>query len=85
VLGHEEAAVSVHWPEADASALVSEMIEIVVQVNGRLRGRIAVTADADTETITAAALADDNVRRFVGASKIRKTIVVPGRLVNVVV
>jgi leucyl-tRNA synthetase len=85
VLGHEEAAVSVHWPQADASALVSEMIEIVVQVNGRLRGRIAVTADADTETITAAALADDNVRRFVGASKIRKTIVVPGRLVNVVV
>jgi leucyl-tRNA synthetase len=84
-LGHAEAAVNVSWPEADASALVREMVEIVVQVNGKLRGRIAVAADSDTETITAAALSDDNVRRFVGDSKIRKTIVVPGRLVNVVV
>jgi leucyl-tRNA synthetase len=84
-LGHEEAAVNVRWPSADASALVREMVEIVVQVNGKLRGRIAVAADSDTETITAAALADDNVRRFVGDNEIRRTIVVPGRLVNVVV
>ena len=84
-LGHGEAVVNVRWPSADASALVLEMVEIVVQVNGKLRGRIAVAANSDTETITAAALADDNVRRFVGDNKIRKTIVVPGRLVNVVV
>jgi leucyl-tRNA synthetase len=85
VLGHEEAPVNVRWPEADASALVRDMIEIVVQVNGKLRGRISVPADSDTDAISAAALGDDNVRRFVGGKQIRKTIVVPGRLVNVVV
>ena len=85
VLGHEEAVVNVPWPRADASALVREMVEIVVQVNGKLRGRISVAADAGTEAISAAALADENVKRFVADKPIRKTIVVPGRLVNVVV
>ena len=85
VLGHEEAVVNVRWPEADRSALVLDMVEIVVQVNGKLRGRISVAADSDTDTISKAALADENVRRFVGDKSIRKTIVVPGRLVNVVV
>jgi leucyl-tRNA synthetase len=84
-LGHNEAVVNVRWPEADASALVLEMVEIVVQVNGKLRGRISVAAGSDTDTISRAALADENVRRFVGDKSIRKTIVVPGRLVNVVV
>jgi leucyl-tRNA synthetase len=84
-LGHDEAVVNVRWPEADASALVLEMIEIVVQVNGKLRGRISVAAGSDTATISEAALADENVKRFVGDKTIRKTIVVPGRLVNVVV
>jgi leucyl-tRNA synthetase len=56
-----------------------------VQVNGKLRGRISVAADSDADTISKAALADENVRRFVGDKSIRKTIVVPGRLVNVVV
>ena len=60
-------------------------MEIVVQVNGRLRGRISVAADADTETVKSLALADANVQRFVGDAVIRKTIVVPGRLVNIVV
>ena len=85
VLGHEDAVVNVPWPRADASALVREMVEIVVQVNGKLRGRISVAADAGTEAISAAALADENVKRFVADKPIRKTIVVPGRLVNVVV
>jgi leucyl-tRNA synthetase len=85
VLGHEEAIVNVRWPEADASALVLDMVEIVVQVNGKLRGRISVAADSDADTISKAALADENVKRFVGDKSIRKTIVVPGRLVNVVV
>jgi leucyl-tRNA synthetase len=84
-LGHGTAAVNERWPDADPSALVRELIEIVVQVNGKLRGRISVAADADKDTISAAALADDNVRRFVADKTIRKTIVVPGRLVNVVV
>jgi leucyl-tRNA synthetase len=85
VLGHEEAVVNVRWPVADPSALVLDMVEIVVQVNGKLRGRISVAAGSDTDTISKAALADENVRRFVGDKSIRKTIVVPGRLVNVVV
>ena len=84
-LGHEEAIVNVPWPKADGSALVREMVEIVVQVNGKLRGRISVAAGSDTDTISAAALADENVKRFVADKPIRKTIVVPGRLVNVVV
>jgi leucyl-tRNA synthetase len=84
-LGHEEAIVNVPWPKADASALVREMVEIVVQVNGKLRGRISVAAGSDTDTISAAALADENVKRFVADKPIRKTVVVPGRLVNVVV
>jgi leucyl-tRNA synthetase len=84
-LGHSSAPVDVPWPEPDQSALARDMIEIVVQVNGKLRGRITVDADADSETISTIALANDNVRRFIVDKTIRKTIVVPGRLVNVVV
>ena len=61
------------------------MVEIVVQVNGKLRGRISVPADADQDTIAAQALADENVQRFTEGKEVRKTIVVPGRLVNIVV
>jgi leucyl-tRNA synthetase len=61
------------------------MIEIIVQVNGKLRSRISVAADADKDSISAMALADKNVQRFIANKEIRKTIVVPGRLVNVVV
>ena len=85
VLGHRTAPVDVRWPEPDSTALVRAMIEIVVQVNGKLRGRITVDADADNETISELALAEENVRRFVADKTIRKTVVVPGRLVNVVV
>ncbi len=60
-------------------------MEIVVQVNGKLRARITVPADADEESVREAALADPNVRKFVGAAPVRKVIVVPGKLVNVVV
>ncbi len=84
-LGHESAPVNEVWPACDESALVQEMIEIVVQVNGKLRGRISVAVDADSDSISETALADENVKRFVADKTIRKTIVVPGRLVNVVV
>jgi leucyl-tRNA synthetase len=84
-LGHATVPVDERWPAADASALVQSMVEIVVQVNGKLRGRISVAADADADAVSAAALNDANVKRFVGDKAIRKTIVVPGRLVNVVV
>jgi leucyl-tRNA synthetase len=60
------------------------MLEIVVQVNGKLRGRIAVPAGAGEAQVRAAALADANVQKFIAAATIRKVIVVPGKLVNVV-
>jgi len=84
-LGHESAAVNEGWPVFDESALAQDTIEIVVQVNGKLRGRILVAVDADSDSISAQALADENVKRFVADKTVRKTIVVPGRLVNVVV
>ena len=73
------------WPEPDARALVREHIELVVQVNGRLRGRIHVAAGADRGTIESAALQEANVHRFIADKSIKKVIVVPGRLVNIVV
>jgi len=84
-LGHSGAIVDAPWPSSDAGALAQDAIEIVAQVNGKLRSRITVPADADEEAIKAAALADANVRRFVEGRPVRKVIVVKGRLVNVVV
>jgi len=84
-LGHQTAPVYERWPVVDPAALAQDMVEIVVQVNGKLRARISVAVDADKDAISKLALADDNVQRFVADKPIRKTIVVPGRLVNVVV
>jgi len=84
-LGHETALIDVPWPAADEAALEADLVEIVVQVNGKLRGRISVTADADNDAVGEQALADPNVQRFVADKEVRKMIVVPGRLVNIVV
>ncbi|MEM9402488.1 MAG: leucine--tRNA ligase [Pseudomonadota bacterium] len=84
-LGHVAPLIEQRWPAVDASALVKDELEIVVQVNGKLRGRISVAADADRESIATLALEDDNVQRFVDGQTVRKTIVVPGKLVNIVV
>jgi len=84
-LGHETALIDRRWPEFDEAALELDMIELVVQVNGKLRGRVAVPADASKDDIEKLAIADDNVQRFVDGQAIRKIIVVPGRLVNIVV
>jgi len=84
-LGHETALIDQRWPEFDESALELDMIELVVQVNGKLRGRVSVPADADKASIEQTAVTDENVQRFVDGKEIRKVIVVPGRLVNIVV
>jgi leucyl-tRNA synthetase len=84
-LGHSTALIDETWPPVDAAALEQSMIEIVVQVNGKLRSRITVAAGADDEAVRKAALADPHVRKFVGDGTVRKVIVVPGKLVNVVV
>ena len=84
-LGHESALIDQLWPEVDSSALELDLIELVIQVNGKLRGRVSIEADADREAVEAHALADENVQRFIAGKDIRKVIVVPGRLVNIVV
>ncbi|MDH5738061.1 MAG: leucine--tRNA ligase, partial [Gammaproteobacteria bacterium] len=73
------------WPTVDKSALVRDNVEIVVQVNGKLRGRISVPVTAAREQIEQSALADENVQRFTEGKTVVKVIVVPGKLVNVVV
>ncbi len=84
-LGHEEELIDQRWPDVDEAALAQELVEMVVQVNGKLRARIAVAADAHKDVAEAQALGNENVQRFIAGKEIRKIIVVPGRLVNVVV
>jgi leucyl-tRNA synthetase len=84
-MGYTEPLIDQQWPGFDKAALEQDTVELVVQVNGKLRGRISVAADADENAIIEQALADENVHRFVGSNEVRKVIVVPGRLVNVVV
>ncbi|MGI9342619.1 MAG: leucine--tRNA ligase [Gammaproteobacteria bacterium] len=85
VLGHPDQIVDAAWPTADPAAMEADSVQIIVQVNGKLRARLELPATASKEEIEAAALADENVRRFVADKAVRKTIVVPGKLVNVVV
>jgi leucyl-tRNA synthetase len=84
-VGGHGAILDAPWPKADAAALVTDEIELVVQVNGKLRGQIRVSAKADKAAVEAAALADANVQKYVAGQVVKKLIVVPGKLVNVVV
>jgi leucyl-tRNA synthetase len=83
-LGYGDDILHAKWPEVDEQALVKDSIELVVQVNGKVRGKVSVPAGADKEAIEEAALADEKVQSFINDMTIRKIIVVPGRLVNVV-
>ena len=71
------------WDIPDA--LVQDTVELVVQVNGKVRGKVSVAADAGKDVIEDAAMADENVQRFADGKQVVKVIVVPGRLVNIVV
>jgi leucyl-tRNA synthetase len=82
-LGHGGAVVDERWPEVDASALAQDVVEIVVQVNGKLRGRVSIPAGAPEAVARATALADANVAKFVAGQPVRKLVYVPGKLVNV--
>jgi leucyl-tRNA synthetase len=84
-LGCEGDVLNAAWPQPDAAALVQDTIELVVQVNGKVRGKVSVAADAAKDVIEQTALADENVQRFTEGLNVVKVIVVPGRLVNVVV
>jgi leucyl-tRNA synthetase len=83
-LGHTE-ALTAPWPTVDESALVQDTVQLVIQVNGKVRAKINVAADADEDVVLHTALADENVQKHMVNKTIRKKIVVPGRLVNIVV
>lgn len=85
LLGHDEAVVNCSWPVFDESALVKDSIDLMIQVNGKLRGKMSVAADADKDAIEAEAMKDENVQKFLEGKTVRKVIVVPGRLINIVV
>jgi len=83
-LGHTDAIIDAGWPTFDESALAQETATIVVQVNGKLRAKLELSTDASKEELEAAALADESVSKHIDGLNIRKVIVVPGRLVNIV-
>ena len=83
-LGHNEAIIDARWPVQDESALVQDKLQLVIQVNGKLRGQIYMPADASGGEVEAAARVNENVLRFTEGLTIRKVIVVPGKLVNIV-
>jgi leucyl-tRNA synthetase len=85
VLGQESLLLDHGWPKVDEAALVKDSLQIIVQVNGKLRSRVEVPASADKSQVEAAAFADENVLRFTEGKQIIKVIVVPGKLVNIVV
>ncbi|KAF1011492.1 MAG: Leucine--tRNA ligase [Pseudomonas fluorescens] len=83
-LGHAGAVIDARWPAVDDSALVQDTLQLVIQVNGKLRGQIDMPASASREDVEAAARSNENVLRFTEGLTIRKVIVVPGKLVNIV-
>jgi leucyl-tRNA synthetase len=83
-LGYGDDILAAGWPQVDEDALRQESIELVVQVNGKVRAKVQVPADADKATVEQAARDNENVKKFVGDAMIRKVIVVPGKLVNIV-
>jgi leucyl-tRNA synthetase len=84
-LGHRQAVVDCDWPTVDEAALAQSSIALVVQVNGKVRGRIDVAPDASKEEIEAMVMNEENVRKHIADKAVRKIIVVPGKLVNMVV
>ncbi len=84
-LGHEEPVYRTAWPSLDSSALKREVVEMVVQVNGKKRGTVSVPAGMDNNGIEQAARDNENVLRFIENREITKVVVVPGRIVNIVV
>jgi leucyl-tRNA synthetase len=85
ILGHEEFLLDTHWPEWDDRALKAEEMLIVVQINGKLRSKITVPADATDKELEDISLLDPRIRDFIGEKQVRKVVVVPKKLINIVV
>ena len=84
-LGHDDDLINAQWPVFDAAALVLDEVQMVVQVNGKLRAKITVAASLDKESIEKLALSEDNVIKFIDGKPVRKVIIVPKKLVNIVI
>lgn len=84
-LGHDSAVIDERWPSADKSAMEQDTILIVLQVNGKVRGKIEVDKSLDKAALEKVATSHDSVQKYLAAGELRKVIVVPGRLVNLVV
>ena len=83
-LGHQNAVLDAAWPEVDESALVKSSQQIIVQVNGKLRAKLELPSDLQKDALETAALENENVQRFIEGKTVRKVIVVPAKLVNIV-
>ncbi|MGH7886687.1 MAG: class I tRNA ligase family protein, partial [Candidatus Binatia bacterium] len=84
-LGHHQPLAAVSWPSYSEAALAEEQLLIVVQVNGKVRGKITVPADTTQDRIQTDALADAKVIGFLAGKKVQRVVYVPRRLVNIVV
>jgi leucyl-tRNA synthetase len=84
-LGHTNAIINEPWSKVDKTALIQEEVQIIVQVNGKLRTRLMLSTDMDSAAVEALALADENVAKFTQGKTIVKVIIVPKKLVNIVV
>lgn len=85
ILGHEEMVINSAWPEADEEAAKADEVEVVFQVNGKVRSKATVAADLSREDLEKTALADGKVKEFSEGKSVVKVVVIPGRLVNIVV
>jgi leucyl-tRNA synthetase len=83
-LGHSQPVIDAQWPSFDEHALVQDSVTVVAQVNGKVRAQLQLPADADKAAMEGAALRDTTVQRFLEGLSVRKVIIVPGKLVNIV-
>ena len=84
MLGGLNAVVDSSWPEVDESALVQENVQIIAQVNGKLRAKIIAPVDSTNQKVEQIALADEKIKKFTDNKELIKVIVVPNKLINIV-
>ncbi|HHN74512.1 MAG TPA: leucine--tRNA ligase, partial [Acidobacteria bacterium] len=83
-MGHSESVATAPWPEWDERYLAQDQVEIVVQVTGKVRGKVKVAAEADEAAVRQAAEADERIARHLAGKTVRKVIYIPGKLINIV-
>ncbi|MAD91566.1 MAG: leucine--tRNA ligase [Gammaproteobacteria bacterium] len=84
-LGHKSALIDQQWPKYDESAIALDLVEMVIQVNGKLRAKMSVSINIDNTKIEKLAMDNENVKRFIDGKAVKRIIIVPGKLVNIVV